>query len=154
MSPLIVHERNCSLLVVIRKGEEGLGGRGSCVKEGVRRRDSPHLKRGESFIHSSKSTVILAFSRLLQHSVGQCHRPRRGVARSEPCGCSDLCLSDAKQVRRPCADGTVTRNASLVYGGQICTTSLLLLLSTPGGRRCCIAELKGKRTAAPGGDEA
>lgn len=138
------------------KERRGGGGKGSCVKEGVRRRDAPHLKRGESFIHSSKSTVILAFSRVLQHSVGQCHRPRRGVARSEPCGCSDLCLPDAKQVRRPCADGTVTRNASLVRGGQICTTSLLLLLpSTPGGRRCCIAGgPKGRRTAAPSGGEA
>lgn len=151
MPPLIVHERSRSLLV---GKEKRVGGKGTCVKEGVRRRDAPYLKRGESFIHSSKSTVILAFSRLLQHSVGQCHRPRRGVARSEPCGCSDPCLPDAKQVRRLCADGTVTRNASLVRGGQICTTSLLLL-STPVGRRCCIAgKPKGRRTAAPSGDEA
>lgn len=42
--------------------------------------------------------------------------------------------------------GPVTGNASLVSGGQICTTSLLLPpLSTPGGRRCCISGEKNPK---------
>lgn len=61
----------------------------------------------------------------------------------------------SKSVGPPCADGTVTRNASLVRGGQICTTSTAAAAAVDAGREALLhrGKPKGKRTAAPSGDE-
>lgn len=90
------------------------------------RHKQPHLKRGESFIHSSKSTVIFALFSCIPASVGQCHCPRQGCRSNRADGLTGI--PGRAAVRRPCADGTVTRNASPASGGRITTTLVQLLL--------------------------
>lgn len=81
----------------------------------------PYLNRGESFIHSSKSTVIFACSRVF--SLQSANVIARSGMSLEPCGWWPVSPWRAAVCRRsPC--GTVTQNASSVRGRQI-TTPLL-----------------------------
>lgn len=75
-----------------------------------------YLNRGESLIHSSKSTVILAFFfSCIPTSICQCHCPRRDVAWTVyPMNG----IPWRAAARRSSPDGTVAQNANPVRGGK------------------------------------
>lgn len=150
MPPLILHERRRSPPCSIerRRWWGGNKKKKSCVKEGVRRRDAPATSsltwNGVSLLYILQSPPsFLRCSRVFQPQSANVIARGRDVARNRADGLTGI--PGRAAVRRPSADGTVTRNASPASGGRITTTLVLLLPLPPSTRARGVAAPRRRR---------